>query len=328
MRTDLLLIGVSTPLHREGTEYVEEVTRQKQQGLDPSQQGVSHTANISGHATERNVPLDTVESSAVPDVTYEHRPKTLPQNELAEREKERGLRGGATGAPSQVVASEASAGHAPGAVDSSETVHEKEQVERELLSKVTPTEPAIEAQAGSRSGPAAGHGIAPAAGSVPPAPGAIETALKNNTALESEDATPTARNVGSAPVIPDEKPRAASMVNHSLDALLPPTAVEKKGFDQPPTVLTDPKRSGSGIKSGDAENASEKASSPREHYRQDSETLPKEQYHGSQSERGQSKPTGPGKPGEKENPDAIPTAGGQKVGEQHFGESKKLPDAP
>lgn len=274
------------------------------------------------------MPLDTVESSALPDVTYEHRPKTLPQNELAEQEKERGLRVGATGAPSQVVTSEASAGHALGAVDSSETVYEKDQVERELLSKVTPTEPAVEAQAGSRSGPAAGHGVAPAAGSVPPAPGAIETALKNNKTLESEDATPTALHAGSAPVIPDEKPRAASMVNHSLDALLPPTAVEKRGVEQPPTVLTDPKRSGSGIKSGDAGKTSEQPSSPREHYRQDSETLPKENYNGSQSERTQSKTTGAGKPGEKENPSAIPTAGGQKVGEQHFGESKLLPDAP
>lgn len=44
-------------------------------------------------------PRNTVESSAQPDVSYEHRPKTLPQSEIAAREQERGLATGIAPVP-------------------------------------------------------------------------------------------------------------------------------------------------------------------------------------------------------------------------------------
>ncbi|EME39375.1 hypothetical protein DOTSEDRAFT_75170 [Dothistroma septosporum NZE10] len=41
--------------------------------------------------TASGIPRNTVESSAASDVSYEHRPKTLPRSEIAVREQERGL---------------------------------------------------------------------------------------------------------------------------------------------------------------------------------------------------------------------------------------------
>ncbi|KAK4615557.1 hypothetical protein CLAFUW4_09966 [Fulvia fulva] len=46
--------------------------------------------------TAPGIPRTTVESSAAPDVSYEHRPKTLPHSEIAAREQERGLGEGTT----------------------------------------------------------------------------------------------------------------------------------------------------------------------------------------------------------------------------------------
>ncbi|KAM3422027.1 hypothetical protein BST61_g2403 [Cercospora zeina] len=98
------------------------------------------------------IPRDTIESSSAADVSYEHRPKTLPQDEIVAREQERGIKEVVDGTPARVQVSRVHGGWPAEASDSREAVHEKSQAERELLSKVG-------------TAPVASEGTAPGGGS-------------------------------------------------------------------------------------------------------------------------------------------------------------------
>ncbi|KAF7198004.1 Late embryogenesis abundant protein 76 [Pseudocercospora fuligena] len=96
------------------------------------------------------------------DSSYENRPQTLPQADISEREKERGGLNSDVGAPERVIASHQAAHSGLEAAGSAEAVHEKSEVERELLQNVAPapaTAEAISAGDGIKSSvPASGAG--------------------------------------------------------------------------------------------------------------------------------------------------------------------------
>ncbi|KAF2773053.1 hypothetical protein EJ03DRAFT_324109 [Teratosphaeria nubilosa] len=79
-----------------GTDPVAVLPGSAQRQIDPN---VSSENTRPAHAgPAAGIPRDTVESSAAPDISYEHRPKTLPKSEIAAREDERASRGvGMTG---------------------------------------------------------------------------------------------------------------------------------------------------------------------------------------------------------------------------------------
>lgn len=96
------------------------------------------------------------------DSSHENRPQTLPQADISEREKERGVLDSRVGAPERVIASHQAAHSGLEAAGSAEAVHEKSEVERELLQNVAPapaTAEAISAGEGIKSSvPASGAG--------------------------------------------------------------------------------------------------------------------------------------------------------------------------
>jgi hypothetical protein len=110
------------------------------------------------------VPRDTIESSGEPDVSYEHRPKTLPRAEVEEREKARGERHEELGVSRTVVESHIRARVQPGAVGNAEAVHGKGAVERELLGAVEKRGPVVEGEGfggGSAAASRIGAGTGP-----------------------------------------------------------------------------------------------------------------------------------------------------------------------
>ncbi|KAI5361393.1 hypothetical protein Slin15195_G125070 [Septoria linicola] len=151
-------------IHKDGTNYIKEQLESKRTDTD------KHTLlPVAGNSSVRpthagsasGIPRDTVESSAAPDVSYEHRPKTLPQNEIAGRDQERGISDTGFGAPARVDASRRAGNWAPEATASGEAVHEKSEVERELLRKVEPAPATTEARApgGFDSAPSSGVAV-------------------------------------------------------------------------------------------------------------------------------------------------------------------------
>ncbi|EME85866.1 uncharacterized protein MYCFIDRAFT_210346 [Pseudocercospora fijiensis CIRAD86] len=107
----------------------------------------------------------------------ENLPKTLPQAEILQREKDRGTLDSDVGAPERVIASHQTAQSGLQAAGNAEAVHEKSEVEKELLQNVAPA-PA------SAEGIAAGDGIK----STVPASGA-RTNMVGNWGADGASAT-------------------------------------------------------------------------------------------------------------------------------------------
>ncbi|KAH9844570.1 Cruciform DNA-recognizing protein 1 [Teratosphaeria destructans] len=74
-----------------GTDPVSVLPESAQRQIEPNVSSENIRPTHAGPAP--GIPRDTVESSAAPDVSYEHRPKTLPKSEIAAREDERAAQG-------------------------------------------------------------------------------------------------------------------------------------------------------------------------------------------------------------------------------------------
>ncbi|CAK1359065.1 hypothetical protein CB0940_05330 [Cercospora beticola] len=132
-------------IHEDGTNYIKEQLENKETETDKlTTLPIVDQSSIPEPTGQREEPKgfgigilrDTIESSSAADVSYEHRPKTLPQSEITAREQERGIKEGADGTPARVQVSRVHGAWPAEASGSAEAVHEKSQVEHELLSKV------------------------------------------------------------------------------------------------------------------------------------------------------------------------------------------------
>lgn len=132
-------------IHEDGTNYIKEQLENKETETDElTTLPVVDPTSASGPTGQREepkgfgigIPRDTIESSSAADVSSEHRPKTLPQSEITSREQERGIKEEADGTPARVQVSRVHGAWPAEASGSAEAVHEKSQVEHELLSKV------------------------------------------------------------------------------------------------------------------------------------------------------------------------------------------------
>ncbi|KXT07079.1 hypothetical protein AC578_2400 [Pseudocercospora eumusae] len=139
-------------------EYASE-TAQRGSQLASEQLGTAPALPADNRTTTMQAVADEI---MIGDSSHENRPQTLPQADISEREKERGNLDSGVGAPERVIASHQAAHSGLEAAGSAEAVHEKSEVERELLQNVTPapaTTEAIAAGDGIKSSvPAAGAG--------------------------------------------------------------------------------------------------------------------------------------------------------------------------
>ncbi|KAF2214336.1 hypothetical protein CERZMDRAFT_95611 [Cercospora zeae-maydis SCOH1-5] len=132
-------------IHEDGTNYIKEQLEKKDTDTEKlTTLPVMDQKTASRPTGPQNepqgfgigIPRDTIESSSASDVSYEHRPKTLPRDETVAREQEKGIEEAVDGTPARVQVSRVHGGWPAEASGSGEAVHEKSQVERELRSKV------------------------------------------------------------------------------------------------------------------------------------------------------------------------------------------------